>query len=128
MSGRSHYTKSNHPLLGRKAIRRPNRRRPDQMPAWRLTFPAPPLLAPGPTGVIGVSVLDDRPGPMVEACGRNYAWLLDQVATFLGKVAIGGYIAEALLERDNCVTRTLVYDDEFHTVTLYLRPRTAARA
>lgn len=123
MSGRSHYRKSHHPLLGRIGIRRPKRRRPDQMPEWRLTFGAPPLVAPGPTGVIGVSVID--PGPMVEARGRNYDWLLGQVATFLSKIAIGGYIAEALLERDNCVVRTLVYDDEFRTVTLYLRPKTA---
>jgi len=123
MSGRSHYRKGHHPMLGRIGIRRPKRRRTDQMPDWRLTFPAPPLVSPGPTGVIGVSVID--PGPMVEARGRNYAWLLDQVATFLSRIFTDSYIAEALLERDNCVVRTLVYDNG--VITLRPRPK-AARA
>jgi hypothetical protein len=124
MSGRSGYTKSNHPLLGRKAVRRPNRRRPDQMPDWRLTFPAPPLVSPGPTGVIGVSVVD--PGPTIEARGRNYKWVLGQVATFLGRISVDSYIADAILDRDKPVRRTLRYDNG--TLTLRRRPKTAARA
>jgi hypothetical protein len=66
------------------------------------------------------------PGPTIEARGRNYKWVLGQVATFLGRISVDSYIADAILDRDKPVRRTLRYDNG--TLTLRRRPKTAARA
>lgn len=100
MSGRSRYRKSHHPLLGRIGKPRTTRAPSTAPMEWRLWFLAPAdlLLAPGPTGVVGVTVT--APGPQVEARGSNRDWVLQQVANFLGRVAKDReFKAQATLER-----------------------------
>lgn len=91
MSGRSRYRKSDHPLLGRVAVRRAARTPPDAMPDWRASFVVPGALvlkvSPGmATGMVGVAV---RPGPLVVVIGKQREWVLTQAARFFGSLAIG---------------------------------------
>lgn len=103
MSGRAKHWRDGELVTNRKTDRRQAKRLPpDQMPDWRLTFLMPASIAfsvsPGPTGVLGVTVL--LPGPMVEARGKNRDWVLQQASTYLGQVAGGVEIkTEATLER-----------------------------
>lgn len=69
--------------------RRASRTAPHLLPDWTASFEPPPhfMLAPGAKlGIIGVSI---GIGGHVEITGKNQAWLLEQAATLVRKVAMG---------------------------------------
>ena len=103
MSGRVRVTlKDGRRVIGYRKTERAieTRRRPHEMPDWRLSFIAPPELFVTPsikTGVVGVSVL---PPDMVEVRGKNRGWLFDQLFAFLREIEAGPFTVHAVLARE----------------------------
>jgi hypothetical protein len=62
-------------------------------PELCLSFQALPrfLLAPAPTGVLGVNVKD--PGPRITVTGRNRGWLFKQLRIFLDQIGAPAFSA-----------------------------------
>lgn len=95
MSGRAGYRKT-----GRKVA---HRRRPHEMPDYRLSFMLPAQIAfavmAGDTGFVGVTV--ETTGRVV-VTGKNRDWVLKQAGDFVASIAKGrDATMRAVLERSN---------------------------
>lgn len=95
MSGRARHWRDGERITNRKTDARRAQSIPGhEMPPWQFTVPLPGAFAfavsPGPTGIGGVSIGKSAAGAVqLEAEGRNTAWMLDQIAAYLGRIANG---------------------------------------